>query len=97
MLTVVQGDTFEFSIIVKNIPTFLINELYFCCKDLGINYKAEKDGDIFIVRIPHEATNHYEPLFHRYKLVAILADGQRVTIDYGNMVEVIERAYECGK
>lgn len=96
MLKIIKGDNLEFCVTIKNVEPFLIEELEFYCKGLDIREIAEKDDDSYRFRVPRESTANYKHGFYRYELIATLMDGQVVTIERGNMLEVIKRLDESG-
>ena len=91
MLGVVQGDVFEFEIKVRGVEPDLISEVTFQCDELNIKQIAEREEEVYRVRIEGAITRDFKPGPHFFTVSLILIDGEKFTPVPKGLLEVIRK------
>lgn len=93
MLKVVQGNIFEFVIVLYGIHPSLVNEVIFESEKLGIREIAEQEEDVYRIRISGERTKSFPLGFQPYNITVTLLDNEKLTVKRSK-VEVLKKVGE---
>ena len=91
MLQIVQGDIFEVEFELCGIEHGSIDKVIFSSKKLSLTEIAEPSDDGYTVRIPSGRTAGLPPGFSFYDLTIVFIDGQRLTAQRNEIVEVLKK------
>lgn len=92
-IEVVQGDTFQRNVHVKNMSTDLIGSIKFSCNKLGINKNLiyDSDNDKYILILTSEETKSLEVGIADYDLTIIFTDDSVKTVSYRSLVRILPK------
>ena len=94
MLTLIQGDVFEFCIrLGYKIDPYAVKSVEFISKDLNFRQRAFLEDGAYRVRVEGRVTRRFPVGFSRYDVVLTLIDGETVTVK-SERLEVLKRQSE---
>lgn len=93
-ITLIQGDTLEKQIILKNVDVTTIEAVYFSCKELNLCRECIRTGEIFKLEISCEETCQFKTQTCCYDITIKFKGDKIKTIVYRGRIKVLPKVNE---
>lgn len=92
-IIVIQGDTYQKSVIIENVDSELIDDIYISCKDLGINKQLEYDNenDKFVFTLTSQETINLKSMTTTFDITVYFKDSKVKTVSYKSNIQVLPK------